>query len=514
MATTINSYSVSLAMDAGNYIRSSKLSRKETAGLTRDINAARSPAEKYERNINRLDKALKAGAITQGSYNRLVDSAKSKLDKASASTKALTSSTKVQSSAMAGARDKLATMAKGFASLAAAQQLVSRTRQEFQNVDFLAKSSRGLGEDINAVQRYQFALAEIAGVAGPQAIDTLKKLQKSIGETAIGIGRGKIAFKELNIDIEKLKQLSPVQQFEAIRNEMSKVENRTERAALATKIFGEQGQMLLPVLDATAKAYGISADQVDRLGLSLTDEKVANIEATNDAIGRLDAAIQGLIRTGAGLETFSQHIDRLAGALGPISDLGMFTELGSNPITTLIDAAQGKVDPAKFEAFKRLANQVGLFGDTKARAGTKNPFDVTMGGKAGRSSLPLSDTSTGGISGIALSADFSSLGDRISGGLGQLGGVFESVGGFMAQANRNAIDGMVEAQKESPAIKSLEVGTQEAYKFLTDGVNKQLEEDAKNAARQERIAANGEKLLKGINDAVKAIKSNGFRRIG
>lgn len=115
MASTINAYSVSLGLDASSYIRNSKLSRSETNALRRDINQARTPAEKYEHTINRLDKALAAGAISQRTYNRMVAEAKRKHDAASRSAK-------MHSGALGGLRTQLAGAAAAYISLSAATQ--------------------------------------------------------------------------------------------------------------------------------------------------------------------------------------------------------------------------------------------------------------------------------------------------------------------------------------------------------------------------------------------------------
>lgn len=78
----INNYSVSLSLEAGNYIKNSQLSRSETTRLRREIGMARTPAEKYELALSRLDRALKEGAIDLRTYNRLLDAQKQKLSAA------------------------------------------------------------------------------------------------------------------------------------------------------------------------------------------------------------------------------------------------------------------------------------------------------------------------------------------------------------------------------------------------------------------------------------------------
>ena len=86
MSTTINAYSVSLGLDASNYIDSSKLSRAETSALKRDIASARTPTEQLQLAQDRLAKAYKDGAIDLATYNRLNDHYVAKMHAASGAT--------------------------------------------------------------------------------------------------------------------------------------------------------------------------------------------------------------------------------------------------------------------------------------------------------------------------------------------------------------------------------------------------------------------------------------------
>ena len=94
MATTINSYSVSLALNASDYIRNSSLSRQETAKLRREIESARDPSEKLARSTNMLDRAFRAGAIDIKVYTRLMENAEQKMHKAKQSADGLSGSLK------------------------------------------------------------------------------------------------------------------------------------------------------------------------------------------------------------------------------------------------------------------------------------------------------------------------------------------------------------------------------------------------------------------------------------
>lgn len=85
MVTTINAYSVSLGLDARSFIDSSQLSRRETNLLVKDIESARTPAERYEHALDRLTSAKAKGVIQTSTFVRLMDEEKRKLDLATTS---------------------------------------------------------------------------------------------------------------------------------------------------------------------------------------------------------------------------------------------------------------------------------------------------------------------------------------------------------------------------------------------------------------------------------------------
>jgi len=78
--TIINSYSVSLGLNAQDYIKNSALSRAETALLKREINSAKTPVEKYAQTYDLLEKALAKQSISLGTYKRLLDEARAKVE--------------------------------------------------------------------------------------------------------------------------------------------------------------------------------------------------------------------------------------------------------------------------------------------------------------------------------------------------------------------------------------------------------------------------------------------------
>jgi hypothetical protein len=77
----------------------------------------------------------------------------------------------------------------------------------------------------------------------------LQKMQKGIGEAAMGLGTAKVALEELGVDIDTFTALSPDEQFKQIADQIANIENPAKRAAMATQIFGRAGADLIPMLE-------------------------------------------------------------------------------------------------------------------------------------------------------------------------------------------------------------------------------------------------------------------------
>ena len=557
MATTINSYSVGLSLNASDYIKNSSLSRKETAQLTREINAARNPQEKFNQQYDRLENALQKGAISLATYTRLLQSARDKLDAASTSaTKAAKSvdsmNREMSESPMSRFKSELAGIAAGYMSISAAQRLVSATRSRMLEVDELAKSARAIGENTTQLQRFQFAVGEIAGIDGPAATTMLTKLTQRIGEASLGVGEAGENFKRLGLDVEKLKNMTPVQQFEQLAEAIRKVENPTEQVAHATKFFEESGAKLLPLLRATNEQYAESANQVDRLGASLSDIDVANIEAANDAINRVSTSVNGLLGNLAATGGLSQAIDALAGTVSFVGALeGLKNVKGVDDLTNKLFRL-GIVSDEGFKEFQKLKD------------GVKEPVqdnkDIeNIGAAIGSGISNLSDSVSkksisifGSI--VDASKDFADkaveLDKWTEGKKSKLAEEAEKERSRIAREQfrerqnlqekaldnaRKAFDEEIDRQKKiqdaiaSTAISSFEVGSAEASRFESEQFNRELSlqmpdavepsnETLVNEARKQYdllVAANLETKAQtaALNALLEESKNNGFKRI-
>ncbi|MBP3531409.1 MAG: hypothetical protein J6K25_09575, partial [Thermoguttaceae bacterium] len=144
----------------------------------------------------------------------------------------------------------------------------------------------------------------------------------------------------LGLSATELLIASPERQFETIAAAIARIEEPTERAALAMKIFGDDGQKLLPLFSSGADGLQAMKEEARALGVSLSGEAAAGGAAFVDATTRLQTAVRG-----AGLafgELFAPLItetaNRLAAAVGAMSRFARECPILSGAIATAVGA--------------------------------------------------------------------------------------------------------------------------------------------------------------------------------
>lgn len=280
MATTINAYSVSLGLDASQYISASGLSRSATRDLKKDIESARTPAENYARDIDRLTDALNRGAISEGTYQRLVGSAAAKHKTASAS--------------IADYALKVGAAYLTFQTLQSGIRSVIDTGVEFithlkdtqDKIDSVADAAGKLGVSYNELKGLRFAAQEAGGVEASAVDAGIKKMQ-------IAISKGSAAFAELGLDSGKLKTAGAVEAFNQIADAFGKISSHSDKLRLSQEIFGKGGTELVSTLESGRGAIAESVGFMEKFG-GLNDAQVLAVQASNDAWDRIGKVVDGI----------------------------------------------------------------------------------------------------------------------------------------------------------------------------------------------------------------------------
>lgn len=171
-----------------------------------------------------------------------------------------------------------------------ATQFFNSARAE---IDSLGKLATQIGIAVEPLQVFQ-RVAEHAGVNTATLEKSLQTMTKRLGEAAMGTGPAAAALKQLGLNIKDLDKMTPDKQFVAIAQALSAIPSQTQRAAMAFAIFGRDGVKMLPMFERLEEQVREVANESNRLGLTLSEKQVRNVEAMNDRFTDVWNTIKGI----------------------------------------------------------------------------------------------------------------------------------------------------------------------------------------------------------------------------
>lgn len=146
------------------------------------------------------------------------------------------------------------------------------------------------------------------------------KMQKALVDAANGGKETGETFARLGLDVSKLMAMTPDQQFVAIADAISKVQNPSERLAITLSIFGKSAAQLMPVLAGGAAGIQQMRAEAQRLGLSFTTQTAVAADALGTQMEILkDQTLRVAVAIGEALApAASEVVAVLQGAVGTI----------------------------------------------------------------------------------------------------------------------------------------------------------------------------------------------------
>lgn len=184
-------------------------------------------------------------------------------------------------------------MAVATAAASAAAMAYRELGAAFTRIDEMAKKASRLGITSQALRELSYA-AELAGASADVMNDTLKTLQKNVGDAAMGTGEAAASMKILGLDVDKIAGMDVDDQFATISEAISKIENPSLQAALAAKIFGESSQQLLDVIRGGNAALDENAERLAHLQGTLDDSDDKAVADMFDAWTDVKLALEGV----------------------------------------------------------------------------------------------------------------------------------------------------------------------------------------------------------------------------
>ena len=177
--------------------------------------------------------------------------------------------------------------------LGAGTALAALTRASMDNIDSLSKQARAVGISVASFQAMAL-VAEEAGVESDKFGKLLIKMQDNIASLNAGTAAQVQQFQALGLSISSLAGLGADEQFRLIAERMSAISEPSERTAAALNIFGKAGADAITMLDGYGAAVDNAAAFQRQFGIAVSDTDAQNIEAANDAMGRLGIAVTGV----------------------------------------------------------------------------------------------------------------------------------------------------------------------------------------------------------------------------
>lgn len=164
-----------------------------------------------------------------------------------------------------------------------------------ETTDRIDKMSQKIGVSREAYQELDFICSQ-SGMSVDSLQGGIKKLTDQMQAARDGTKSAVKAFDELGVSIYDSNGALKDQEtmmWEAL-DALQKMENQTEKAALANDLFGKSGSELMPMLNGAAGSIEEMKNQAHELGLVLSDDTVnAGVKLT-DAIDQIKRSFSAI----------------------------------------------------------------------------------------------------------------------------------------------------------------------------------------------------------------------------
>jgi hypothetical protein len=146
------------------------------------------------------------------------------------------------------------------------------------------------GVSTDALQELGFA-ASLTGASIEDLEKGLAGMARVLFEARAGSADAVESLRALGLSVADLEGLSPDQQFERIGRDLAQVSDATTRAALAMKLFGKSGRVLLPML---ADLPALRAEW-QKMGIALSGTDIAAADKLGDTWDALKFSLKSVV---------------------------------------------------------------------------------------------------------------------------------------------------------------------------------------------------------------------------
>ena len=312
MATTINAANISASFDITKLKEGMNATRAEINKLGSILRAAEPEVNKVQREIELLEKAYKAGAISADQFRNAV--------------RHLNSQLKEQGSLSKGiqfGRNQLGNMAGGMLAGFGVGAAANTARSAVEEMDAVGDAAAKAGVSFSELITLERTLGEVGGVEVGQVRSAVGKMVVNLANARDKGGELADSLRAIGLDAGQLADMDAVAAFGLIAEHTQRIEGHANKMQFATQLFGKAGVEMVPAFDVTRAHLADMEGHLKEMNLLLSDQQAANVGAMADEMKRMrDMA------TGIGLDLASAFGPGIRNILGDLkSVVGMFRDI-------------------------------------------------------------------------------------------------------------------------------------------------------------------------------------------
>ena len=313
--------------------------------------------------------------------------------------------------------------------------------------DSIEKMSARTGASAKRLSELAFA-AERSGTDISKVEAGYRGMARTLLNANDGLTTSVDSLNALGVNLEDLNGMNPDQQFLAIADAISKIQDPTKRAGLAMRVFGKSGTDLLPMFAGGSKGIQDLAKEADRLGLTLGTKDAAAAAKLTDALGDMASTFKGVfIQIGAAVAgPLTDFANRIASGVSMVIE---FIRNNQALVSSVAAVAAGLVVGGTVltgMGFAAMGAAAGIGAITAAAAALASPLAIAGALILGASGYFIAFTETGQAVVEWFGSNFVKLKEIVA---STVGGMSDAIqGGDIALAGRIAFTGFKLAMAE------------------------------------------------------------------
>lgn len=176
------------------------------------------------------------------------------------------------------------------AALLSLSAVIAGTGARATEIKALSREASILGLTFNTLS----TMASLSGTDAETAAHGIQHMLRSIDEAKEGGKEAIETWRRLGISIADLQSGTTEDKMRKLADGLSKINDEGTRVALAVKVMGRTGAEMLPFLAKGADGVTEALRRADEMGLTLTDNQLAEVKGANDAWRDMKATVTGV----------------------------------------------------------------------------------------------------------------------------------------------------------------------------------------------------------------------------